>query len=127
MGEIASQVRVANDRIQGATREIMLQGLVINELQKACKHEFQFRRQGNACHEHLWNVTYRCIECGLMATTKTKPICEKCLCDLVHTKKNDWTAERERKKPKYQGRMNPPLAFRCPKCRKIHILWHEGD
>lgn len=131
MGEIASQIKVANQRIAeaaaGATREIMNQAVVINELRKACKHSFQFHSQVNAYHEYLWNVTYQCIECELMVTTKKHPVCEKCLCELVRVVKNNQQASIMIKKSKRNDLGNPPLAFRCPKCKKIHILWHEGD
>jgi hypothetical protein len=127
MGLIASKVREANDRINRATREIMVQGVMINELQKACEHAWGFHSQINACHEHLWNVTYQCTECGLTKKEKTRPICEKCLVTLIRAKKSDFRAVSEAKKNKRDSLGNPPLAFRCPKCKKIHILWHEGD
>lgn len=127
MGDIASQVRKANDRISRATREIMIQGVMINELQKACEHVWGFHSQTNACHENLWNVNYQCAECESIVTKKMRPICEKCLRTLVRAAKNDRQATSEAKKKEPDSLGNPPLAFRCPKCQKIHILWHEGD
>ncbi|MDP1689637.1 MAG: hypothetical protein Q8L52_00285 [bacterium] len=128
MGEIASQIKAANERIAKAVREIVDHGAMIDKLRKACTHVFRFHSQTNACHPDLWDVTYQCSECEIIATTKTSPVCEKCLCSLVRAKKNDRQATREAKKrgaDKLLG--NPPLAFRCPECGKIHILWHEGD
>lgn len=132
MGEIALQVKVANQRIAeataSATREIMKQAVVINELRKVCNHNFRFHSQTNAYHEHLWNVTYQCSECELTTTTKIPPVCEACLVTLVRAKKGDRQAAREAKNKEGDDHLgNPPLAFRCPKCKKIHILWHEGD
>jgi len=127
MGEIALKVREANDSINRATREIMVHGAMICKLQKACEHVWGFHSQVNACHEQFWNVTYQCTECELMATTKTKPVCEKCLSSLVRATKDDRQATSEAKKHQRNDLGNPPLAFRCPKCKKIHILWHEGD
>lgn len=127
MGNIAVQVRNAQDRITAAAKDIVLCNLAIQKLQASCEHMWRFVDQVNACHEHHWNVSYKCVECDSTRSCQGLPVCEICDISLVRAKKGDRQAERERKKPEHQGRAFLPLAFRCPKCEKIHILWHNGD
>ncbi len=128
MGKTALLIKVANERIANAVQEIITQGSVITKLQASCDHDWRFKSQKNACHEHLWDVTYRCRECELTAVERKPPVCEKCLCKLARAKKSDRQATEEAKRQGPDELLgNPPLAFRCPECKKIHILWHDGD
>ena len=128
MGDIAFHIQRYRDQITRASGEIALSLKKIEELQTLCKHNWRFNRQVNNFHVHNWNVTYKCTECETERTDGNRPpVCEVCDISLVLAKKGDKEAEKERKKKKYQGNYNPPIAFRCPKCKKINILWHEGD
>jgi hypothetical protein len=98
----------------------------IKQLQAECPHPiWRFHFQVNAFHNKLWNVLYKCDECSLVKTEKKPPVCEVCNISLVLDAGEE--AEAERVKPEHQGYLNSPIAFRCPKCRKIHILRYEGD
>ena len=127
MGQIAFEIQRARHDIVVASAKIATALKDIQEQQASCSHCWRFNRQVNAYHVEEWHVTYKCCECDSEKTERKKPVCETCDLPLVRAKPGDTKAERERKKKKYRGHMNPPIAFRCPKCRTIHILWHEGD
>ena len=132
MGTIARQIRRHQDDMAGAAQKFVTSHAAILALQKSCEHTWVFDRQVNDHHEHNWNVTYRCPECATERTDKRRPpVCEACDVSLVRAERSDAEAEAERKKKdndkSYAIHLNPPLAFRCPKCTKIHILWHRGD
>lgn len=128
MGSIAHRIKGNRERIVRASREIATCLAEIEKLQLSCKHNWGFNRQVNNHDDRKWNVTYKCTECDSEHTDENRPpVCEACNISLVRAKKNDDEAEKERKKEKYQGHYNPPIAFRCPECGKIHILWLLGD
>jgi len=128
MGDIAYHIQDNRRRVELASGEIAKCLAEIAKLQKSCEHSWRFNRQVNNYHERNWNITYKCIECDSERTDQNRPpVCEVCDTALVRAKKGDQEAEQERKKDKYKGRYNSPIAFRCPKCKKIHILWHLGD
>lgn len=99
----------------------------IRSLQATCKHVWCFNRQENAHHERDWHVTYKCGECDLERRETKPPVCASCDVPLYRAGADDTDAEQERRKEKYQGRDNPPIAFRCPRCHHLHILWLLGD
>jgi hypothetical protein len=129
MPEIAAMISDARRRADKALEELVRWNGEVAKLQSACKHVWRFSWQVNAYHEHEWQVTYQCTECGIERVEKGPPVCEMCDFKLIRAGKDDKEAERERKRKKYQGHDNPPLAFRCTneECRKIHILYHLGD
>lgn len=128
MGDIAIKVNEAKRRITKAVEEIVRCNEAVVKLQASCEHVWRFVEQFNDHHEHFWNVTYKCVECDVSKTDRrTPPVCEDCDSALIRANNDDKDAESERQKPEHKGFMNPPLAFRCPKCKKIHILWHLGD
>lgn len=127
MSELATRVKRIQMQLVQATREIMDCGVALKEIRDSCNHVWRFEGQINAYHEHEWNVTLQCTECNLKTTERKLPVCEKCLHSLVRAKKTDRQAIAAAKKRNHNDLGNPPLAFRCPKCKKIHVLWHEGD
>ena len=131
---IAGSIKKVNAAVQKVDRRIAAEetkkvGLVLARgcLQGICSHTWKFKAQWNAYHEHFWIVQYTCETCEAERKERKIPVCETCDCALVRCGPEDVTAEKERLKPEHQGRMNSPLAFRCPQCRTIHILWHQGD
>lgn len=131
---ISSGIQRINSEIQDSDRQIRSQqqhqaGLMVVRgcLQGLCSHTWKFQKQWNAYHEHFWIVQYPCTECDAERKERKIPVCEVCDCAVVRCGPEDVKAEEERCKPEHQGFMNRPLAFRCPQCRKIHILRHQGD
>lgn len=128
MGSIAFHIQRYRRGIEKASGEIARCLAEIAQLQNSCSHTWRFNRQVNAHHERNWNITYKCTECDVERVDENRPpVCEICDVALVRTTKDDHEAEDERKKDQYKGHYNPPVAFRCPECKKIHILWHLGD
>lgn len=100
----------------------------IETLQKACLHEWRFVNQYNSLHADLWDVKKQCTHCDLInIDKKVPPICSTCGEKLFRAREDDREALVERVKPEHQGRYNPPEAWRCSACNKIHILYVEGD
>lgn len=111
----------AQDAVLKAAREVF-------DIQAACEHSWCFVRQVNAYHINLWNVVWKCQHCDTEQVDKeVPPICTDCQEELKRVSKDDAEAEAERVKPEHQGYLNPPEAWRCTACRKIHILHLNGD
>ena len=127
MENIASQVSGHRQTIRQASVTLARALADIAELQAKCTHNMVFIHQVNAFHEHNWNVTRKCTVCDLEKTAVQRPVCEVDGHRLERANSRDKEAEKERLKPKYEGDLNPPIAFRCTHCKKIHILWLEGD
>ena len=121
-----SRLRRASAR---AAKEVVACNKSIAELQKKCPHRWKFSWQVNDHHEHNWNVTYKCTECDAERTDKSHPpVCEVCNCALNRASADDSEAQEAVSVAAANlHHWNPPLPFRCPTCREIHILWHEGD
>lgn len=127
MGQKLYEIQERMNQMEGFARGILKAAAEIKEIRAECMHCWNFSFQTNDYHEHIWNVVYQCNECGEQRNKKKKPVCEACDSTLKRAGKNDTEAQKERKKEKYQGHDNPPIAFRCPQCKKIHILWTRGD
>lgn len=105
-------------------------GLVVEnkKIQAEHPHDFKFHHQTNAYHNKLWHVVYACPGCGATKTEKKEPVCSSCDINLFRCDATDTEAEAERQKPEHKERFtNLPMAFRCPRCRKVHILAYNGD
>lgn len=131
---ITSSIQRINSALQVTDQQITEQqrkkaGLMVARgcLQGLCSHTWKFKKQWNAYHEYFWIVQYECTTCEAERKDRKIPVCETCDCSLVRCGPEDGPAEKERCKPEHQGFMNLPLAFRCPQCRTIHILRHQGD
>lgn len=131
---VVSSIKKANLELEAVDRQIAAYnatkvGLMFARgcLQGLCSHDWKFKEQFNAYHEHFWIVKYQCSACEAEKKERKIPVCEVCDLSLVRCGPEDGPAEEERSKPEHRGRMNSPLAFRCPECRTIHILWHQGD
>lgn len=123
-GEISRLRRIASQ----AAKEVVSCNEKIIKLQAMCPHNWEFSRQVNNCHEHNWNVTYKCTVCDAERTEMDRPpVCETCCCDLERAKKDDPAAQTKLQGLERGTHWNPPVAFVCPQCRKVHILYHEGD
>ncbi len=127
MGSPLFQVLDHAAKMEQFARGILSHAADIKKIQAEHAHIWSFSFQINAHHERLWHVHYQCNGCGVHRREDKEPVCEACDTPLVRCSAEDTEAEAERQKPEYGGRMNIPLAFRCPKDQKIHILWHRGD
>jgi hypothetical protein len=114
-------------RMEDLAQGVLNHADAIKKIRAAHPHTFAFNYQVNAHHDRLWHVVYHCNGCGTLKTEQKEPVCSACDSTLKLCNKADSEAEAERIKPEHQGHQNPPLAFRCPTCRKVHILWHQGD
>ncbi|MBI2004900.1 hypothetical protein HYS79_01915 [Patescibacteria group bacterium] len=127
MKDTASRIADAWKCIQQGHEIIAKAIAAIHTAQEECEHNWRFSRQVNNFHEDFWLVTYKCSVCDKERSVSKSPVCPADDTSLARAKKNDIEAEKERKKPEHQGRYNPPIAFRCPACQGIQILWVNGD
>jgi len=127
MGQELWKINDHQNRMEALAQSILNHAAAIKKIRAEHPHTFVFSYQVNAHHEYMWHVVYQCNGCGELKTQRKEPVCEVCDVTLKRCDKSDTEAEAERAKPEHKGYMNPALAFRCPKCTKIHILWHQGD
>lgn len=131
-GNIARQIALHRVQAAHAAAKVIEHHNAITALQQQCVHAWKFSNQENNHHNELWSVMYKCPECDSTRVVITKPVCEDCDCALHYAAPDDHEAEEERRKPCHRpsgipSDDQPPIAFRCPQCSKIHILWFLGD
>ena len=128
MGATALKIGQARANIAKAGETIVKETALIAQLQQSCPHPvWRFVYQVNAYHNLHWRVHYCCNECDSSKVETKKPVCEICDVTLVRAVPGDEEAHQEKMKPENQGNWNPPIAFRCPSCKKIHVLFVLGD
>ena len=128
----ARQIDSHRKQAERAAREVVEHNNAIAALQRQCIHTWKFSCQENNYDQELWNVMEKCSQCDSTRHRICEPVCEACDCTLVRAEANDKEAERERSMDCYEPSAfppdnNPPIAFRCPQCSRIHILWLLGD
>ena len=126
---IREEMDAAIARLDAARAERRETERGMRDIADRCKHAWQFKNQVNAFYKNLWNVTWKCSLCDSIRVDKdVPPICTKCHAQLIRADDpRDTEAETERTKPEHQGHYNPPEAWRCTACGKIHILYLCGD
>jgi hypothetical protein len=127
MGQELWKIQDHLNRMEAAAQVVLNHAAAIKKIRAEHPHAFAFNYQVNAHHNALWHVIYHCCGCGELKTEKKEPVCSRCDTALKRCDASDTEAEDERRRPEHQGYDNPPLAFRCPACGKIHILRYQGD
>lgn len=129
MGQELWKVQDHLTRMEELARGVLNHAAAIKKIRAEHPHTFAFNYQVNAHHVRLWHVVYHCSGCGELKTEKKEPVCSRCNTDTTLTRcdASDTEAEKERVQPEHQGYDNSPIAFRCPACKKIHILRYQGD
>jgi len=128
MGQELWKINDHLNRMAALAQSILNHQAAIKKIRAEHPHTFTFSYQVNAHHVSIWHVVYQCNGCGELKTEKKEPVCSICDSTLRRCDASDFEAERERKKPEHREHHdNPPLAFRCTLCHKVHILWTQGD
>lgn len=101
----------------------------MGDLQDSCQHTWQLKSLRNSFHADLWDLTWKCSQCDTQRIDeKVPPVCTDCHMQLLRADDpRDTEAEMERTKPEHKRHYNPPEAWRCSNCGKIHILHVLGD